>query len=351
MYRFLFRPKWLLFFAGCVALAVVFVNLGLWQLDRLDQRHAQNDRVTAARHAEPTPVADALSTDRAPAKQQLFRRIEATGRYDAEREYLVRGRTVGDRAGLLVLTPLVTTDGKTLLVVRGWVAASSRGAHVAPEVPAPQSGEVTVVGRVRAPESGATAETRVGRFRTVKQVNVATLAGELDQPVYQGYVELIEAPDGLVAIPDRRSRRVRTWRTRCSGSCSPGSCSSVTGSTRGARSSSTRFRWTNNPPAEAEPDTDPAHHTELHEGPGLGSDARPSVDKPVRAVLSSVRLGRFPINWDSFPALRTPRPHVPVSVVATGGRRHRRRGRSGPHACSAPADRLPWAAAPCSGDE
>jgi len=202
VYRFLFRPKWLLFFAGCVALAVVFVNLGLWQLDRLDQRHAQNDRVRAARNAEPEPVADVLTTDRAPAKQQLFRRVEATGRYDAEHEYLVRSRTVRDRAGLLVLTPFATIDGKTLLVVRGWVAASPRGARAAPEVPEPPSGEVTVVGRVRAPESGATAETRVGRYRTVKQINVATLARELDEPTYRGYVELIEAPDGLVAIPD-----------------------------------------------------------------------------------------------------------------------------------------------------
>jgi cytochrome oxidase assembly protein ShyY1 len=202
VYRFLFRPKWLLFFAGCIALAVVFVNLGLWQLDRLDQRHAQNDRVTAARNAEPAPVADVLSTDRAPSRQQLFRRVEATGRYDAEHEYLVRGRTVGDRAGLLVLTPLATTDGRTLLVVRGWVAASSQGAQAAPDVPEPPSGEVTVVGRVRPPESGGTAETRIGRYRTVKQINVATLARDLDQPTYRGYIELIEAPDGLIAIPE-----------------------------------------------------------------------------------------------------------------------------------------------------
>lgn len=29
VYWFLFRPKWLLFLAGCLAVAVLFVNLGL----------------------------------------------------------------------------------------------------------------------------------------------------------------------------------------------------------------------------------------------------------------------------------------------------------------------------------
>jgi cytochrome oxidase assembly protein ShyY1 len=202
VYRFLFRPKWLLFLAGCVALAIVFVELGLWQLDRLDARHSQNDRVTAARQAEPAAVADTLSTGRAPAKRDLFRQVRAVGRYDTDHEYLVRSRTVDDRAGLFVLTPLVTVDGPALLVVRGFVASSSKGAGVAPEIPPAPDGEVTVVGRVRAPESGGTQETRIGAYRAVKRINTARLAGDLDRPTYRGYVELVDAPDGLVAIPE-----------------------------------------------------------------------------------------------------------------------------------------------------
>jgi len=203
VYRFLFRPKWLLFLAGCAALAFVFVELGLWQLDRLDQRHAQNDRVTAARHSEPVSPGEVFSTDRAPAKRDVFRQVRAVGRYDTAHEYLVRGKTVNDRAGLFVLTPLVTGDGTTLLVVRGWVASSPKGAGVAPDVPAAPSGEVTVVGRVRGPESGRTQETRIGRYPAVKRIAVPALAREIGQPTYVGYVELVKPmPDGLVAIPE-----------------------------------------------------------------------------------------------------------------------------------------------------
>jgi len=206
VYRFLFRPKWLLFLAGCAALAVLFINLGFWQLDRLDQRHAQNARVIAARKAEPVPPAEVFRTDRAPAKADRFRQVKAVGRYDTGHEYLVRGRTVHDHAGLLVLTPLTTSDGATLLVVRGWVAPSSEGAAVAPEVPAAPSGEVTVVGRVRAPESGGLQQTRIGRYPAVKRINATRLGAELDAPTYDGYVELVRqtpaADDGLVLVPE-----------------------------------------------------------------------------------------------------------------------------------------------------
>lgn len=206
VYWFLFRPKWLLFLAGCLAVAVLFVNLGLWQLDRLSQRRAQNDRVVAARHAEPAPVGSVLSTGQAPARSERFVRVEAVGRYDTAHEYLVRGRTVHDRAGLYVLTPLVTGDGTALLVVRGWVASSSKGAAVAPDFPAAPNGEVTVVGRVRAPEKGAAQPTRVGRYPAVKRITLPYLADELDQPVYRGYVELVNqrpaGAEGLVAVPE-----------------------------------------------------------------------------------------------------------------------------------------------------
>jgi len=206
VYRFLFRPKWLLFLAGCIAVAVLFVNLGLWQLDRLDQRHAQNDRVRASRHAEPADPATVFSTTAAPAKRDHYRQVGAVGRYDSAHEYLVRGRTVNDRAGLYVLTPLTTGDGTTLLVVRGWVASSSAGADVAPDFPAPPSGEVTVVGRVRAPEKGILQQTKVGRFDAVKRISVGRLASELDRPTYLGYLELVSqqpaADEKLVLIPE-----------------------------------------------------------------------------------------------------------------------------------------------------
>jgi cytochrome oxidase assembly protein ShyY1 len=205
VYRFLFRPKWLLFLAGCVVFAVACYFLGQWQLDRREQRSAQNDRITAARTAEPAAVRDVLRTDRAPTRGDRFQIVEAVGRYDTDNEYLVRGRTLQRRVGFYVLTPLNTSDGTALLVVRGWVPARSEGASVPPEVPAAPTGEVTVVGRVRASEQGALNESEVGRYSSVRRIDTARLGEAIGAPTYRGYVELVrqqpEPPDGLELIP------------------------------------------------------------------------------------------------------------------------------------------------------
>src|SRR4051812_46994641 len=56
VYGFLLRPRWLLGFLGCVALAALCVLAGFWQFDRLDQRRAYNARVVAGREAPPVGV-------------------------------------------------------------------------------------------------------------------------------------------------------------------------------------------------------------------------------------------------------------------------------------------------------
>ncbi|HEV2087184.1 MAG TPA: SURF1 family protein [Cryptosporangiaceae bacterium] len=205
MYRFLLRPAWLGSFALCVVLAVVFVRLGLWQLDRREQRLAVNATVAAARDEAPRPAEAVLSASAAPAERDRYTHVIAAGRYDPAHEYLVRGRSVGNRAGLLVLTPLVTTTGTVLLVVRGFVPASSRGADVAPTVPAPPVGGVTVVGRVRAPEDGGDRAVRIGGTTQIARIDVDPIERDLGRPVYRAYVELVRqeppAGDALTLLP------------------------------------------------------------------------------------------------------------------------------------------------------
>jgi cytochrome oxidase assembly protein ShyY1 len=206
VYGFVLRPKWLLFLASCFALSALFISLGFWQLDRLDQRRAINRKVIAARHAAPVEPGAVLGTNRPPASADTYRKVTTSGVYDSAHEYLVRGRTVDDRTGLYVLTPLVTSDGTALLVVRGWIAPSAKGANVAPEVPAAPSGEVTVVARVRQPEDGDLEEVRVGDGTQIRHLDVTALAAKVGHPTYRAYAELTsqtpEADRRLVAIPE-----------------------------------------------------------------------------------------------------------------------------------------------------
>lgn len=109
-----------------VAVAAVFVQLGLWQLDRHGQLQARNALIEERLGVEAQPYAllrDRLDPD-APAgdgADARYRPVTATGRFDPEHEVLLRGHAHRDRPGHHLLTPMVLPDGGALLVNRGWV--------------------------------------------------------------------------------------------------------------------------------------------------------------------------------------------------------------------------------------
>lgn len=203
MYRFLLSPKWIASFLLCIVAAVVCVRLAHWQLDRLDQKRAINAAITSARNASPVPADQALSTSSAPGSRREYIRVEATGHYDATGEVLVRNRTQDSTLGYYVLTPLRTTDGPVLWVVRGWVAAGSGGATEIPTYGEAPGGTVTVVGRVREPESGATGNVQVSGRNLITRITPDALKAGGD-PAYDAFVELVSsspADDSLSALP------------------------------------------------------------------------------------------------------------------------------------------------------
>jgi cytochrome oxidase assembly protein ShyY1 len=204
---FLRRPKWIIFGIVCAVFAVSFVSLGFWQLRRLDSVRTENARILANRDKTVSPAADVLSTERPPAADVEYQRVTATGRFDPEKEIVVRGRQVAADNGAFVITPLVTDAGPVLLVVRGWVPAASR-ADQPPSIPPPTRGEVTVVGRVRQPETGTgpAREATVGRLLSVTRILPEKLADHVGRPTYDAYVEQLEqtpaaAKPAPVAIP------------------------------------------------------------------------------------------------------------------------------------------------------
>lgn len=102
-------------------------RLGLWQLDRLEQRRARN-AVIEARLAMPTvalsgDVSEALAADATEDASHPFayRRASARGVFDFTRQLVVVGRTLEGVTGVYVVTPLRLRGGGAILVERGWV--------------------------------------------------------------------------------------------------------------------------------------------------------------------------------------------------------------------------------------
>ena len=201
-------------------------RLGIWQIARLHQKQQFNAAVRAGLAAPPAPVETVL-TDGVDADAVRYRRADATGTYDTEHGFVLYGRTQDSQAGNHLLTPLILSDGRAILVDRGWVPLDV-DAPAAPEA-APPTGAVDVEGVLfpsegdppGAVDTGGPAET------TLSKVDLATIQSQLP------YDDRAELPPAPTADPPRSptgSRsprpcpscpRARTSAMRSSGSRSP----------------------------------------------------------------------------------------------------------------------------------
>ncbi|GAA4209069.1 SURF1 family cytochrome oxidase biogenesis protein [Actinocatenispora rupis] len=198
-------PRWLLFGLIAIGLAVTMIFLGIWQLHRYELRSGINARIDAHAKAAPVPAERVLPVGRAPADADEYTRVTVTGRYDAARTMLVRARTVNGNVGYEVVTPLRRADGTAVLVDRGWLPPGGSDTVSEPKVPAAPTGQVTVVGQVRLPESGAGPVAWRNGHVEVRRIDPRKLATALPYPATGGYVTLTHqtpaAAGTFVAIP------------------------------------------------------------------------------------------------------------------------------------------------------
>ncbi len=156
------------------------LNLGLWQLRRLDERQDQNnlyyDRlelnlldIRDLKDLAANTSGDIQADLKKPEFQNLeFRKVQLTGKYiEPEREAIVRNRTLDGRPGVWALTVFQasgssqqTESSNTFIVNRGWIprelssSACSKGAEEA-EAARPPLGEVELIGILRVPQGNA----------------------------------------------------------------------------------------------------------------------------------------------------------------------------------------------------
>lgn len=98
----------------------VMIRLGIWQLDRLEQRRAFNARVQAQLQ-QPTLVLDAVTL-----KENLYemeyRSVLVQGEYDFENQIALQNQAYQNRWGVYLLTPLkIEGTTQAIMVNRGWI--------------------------------------------------------------------------------------------------------------------------------------------------------------------------------------------------------------------------------------
>ena len=189
-FRFLLSRRWLGLLLACVVVAFACYELGRWQFHRYDERQQRNETTRANEQAPVAPLDSVMSTTSGPDDSAQWRRVEATGSYDADHQLVVSYRTRDGAIGVDVLAPLVTDSGAAVLVDRGWIATTSNG-NTTVDPPDPPTGPVTVTGWVRldSDDTGNRVEPSEGAVRSISS---AAIAPTVPYDLYVGFLDLRE---------------------------------------------------------------------------------------------------------------------------------------------------------------
>ncbi len=174
-----------------LALLPVLVGLGVWQLDRAEQKlllQQSYDR----RATEPALRLRAVVED---AESIRYRRVQVRGDYEPDHQLFHDNRVHQGQAGYHVLTPFRIEGGSVrVLVNRGWLPVGKDRREL-PPAPAP-AGEIEITGIVILPPQpglrlGAAAPSGPGWPVLWQNIDLDAVAARLQQP-FQPVILLLD---------------------------------------------------------------------------------------------------------------------------------------------------------------
>ena len=188
---------------GAAALIALTVCLGVWQTHRGDEKE-ERQRQLEARVRETAVV---LTGSVESAEPLLYRRVRASGDFQAAGQIYVDNQVLHERAGYFVVTPLQLRDGAVVLVNRGWIARGP--AYPDPPPAPPPAGTVEVTGLATLPparflELGPAVSGNVWQNLTIARYRETTKSKVLPVVVLSdapgaGLEAVHETPDSGVA--------------------------------------------------------------------------------------------------------------------------------------------------------
>ncbi|HSF80091.1 MAG TPA: SURF1 family protein [Anaerolineales bacterium] len=116
----IFSRRWILATILVLAGMAITARLGVWQLDRLEQRREFNSRVLAQMN-QPTLLLSGENLE-ADLTGMEYRPVVVRGVYDHSQQVALRNQSWGNQWGVHLLTPLkIEGSNLSVLVDRGWV--------------------------------------------------------------------------------------------------------------------------------------------------------------------------------------------------------------------------------------
>lgn len=125
--RALFSRRWWWVTLLVIGVMLLLARLGVWQLDRLDERRAENVQMAAVLASEVLDLNTAVSTLFSAGVLSLdlasleSRQVTASGEFDFENQIILKVQNWQSRAGVHLITPLLLDGETAVLVDRGWI--------------------------------------------------------------------------------------------------------------------------------------------------------------------------------------------------------------------------------------
>ena len=182
------------------------VRLGIWQLDRLQQRRAANEQLRQQLAAEPLSLNDA-DLDELDLTAMADRSVTATGSFDFSQQILLKLQSFRGSAGGHLVAPLVLQGReRAVLVDRGWIPE----AELAPEnwEQFDEPGPHTVTGVIRLTETARGVEPPQEPQREWYRLNVEAIARQLPYDILPVYILQAPPPGGNQALPYREEPQI-----------------------------------------------------------------------------------------------------------------------------------------------
>jgi surfeit locus 1 family protein len=194
----MFSRAWLfttlLVFAG----TAVCARLGIWQLDRLEQRRAFNEQVETMRAAKMLDLNQELPAN---INTMEWRAVTVSGKYDFENQVVLRNQYNNNLSGYHIITPLLfdssTGSGQAaILVDRGWIPADGNSAP-RDWRKYDEPGQVHVKGQIRIgqaqPIFGGVEDPQLSpsqtRLDAWNNLNLERIAKQIPYPILSVYVQ------------------------------------------------------------------------------------------------------------------------------------------------------------------
>jgi len=202
--------------------------LARWQLHRADEKIALQEAADTARQTEAVQL-DTQNADKLDSLASNYGRVSLTGRWRAGQQFLWDNRIHKGLAGFEVITPLSLSDGRLVLVNRGWIEPGTSRSDL-PDVtfaePEAQASDVTgleinLVGLFSRPSRGFAQgppyEESEKWPRILQYFEYDLISQALGSQVLPGVVQVLDASLDEQSVTDSTTWLTPNWQPAASG--------------------------------------------------------------------------------------------------------------------------------------